>query len=158
MNRYLVVATEDELRLPWAKTECNRIPIITGVGGTNVIRALRNLKRDSDILNVGYCGSYTYPIGTVTWPQQCRLWHPNVSFQEETFKLNSSSGVICLTAGDFVTDPEGLPPFSVVDMELAYILAFGFRVVSSVKYVSDNLNYKEYESSIESCKASKVFK
>lgn len=145
-EKYLIVATEEELSLDWAVTERHRTTIVTGVGGTNVIRALRYLPRDSDILNVGYCGSNSFPIGTVLWPQFTRLLHPNVPFKEETFRLcYSSSEVTCFTAGDFVTDPEMLPPFSVVDMELAYIAAFGFRVVASVKYVSDNLDIKEYE-------------
>lgn len=144
--KYLVVATEAELELPWAKVECERVPIITGVGGTNVIRALRDIPRDSDILNVGYCGSNTFPVGTVIWPQHTRLFHPNVPFEEETFALGcSSSGVICLTSGDFVTTGIGVPPLSVIDMELAYIAAFGFNEIAAVKYVSDNFNIKEYE-------------
>lgn len=146
MKKYLVVATENELELPWAKAFDCYDTIVTGVGGTNIIRALKDLPRDVCIMNVGYAGSNTYPVGTVTWPQQCRLWHPKVSFQEETFRLNSTSGVICLTAGDFVTEADdSMPPFSIIDMELAYILAFGFSEVRAVKYISDNLNYKEYE-------------
>lgn len=144
--RYLVVATEKELSLPWAMVECNRIPIVTGVGGTNVIKALRDLPRHADILNVGYCGSPSFPVGVVVWVQYARLHHPGVLFNEETFEMKGSrSGVTCLTSGDFVTDPGGIPPGSIVDMELAYIAAFGFDNVSAVKYVSDNLNFKEYE-------------
>lgn len=145
-TRYLVVATEEELSLPWAKEACDRIPIVTGVGGTNVIKALRGLPRNADILNVGYCGSPSFPVGKVVWVQYARLHHPGVSFKEETFEMKGScSGVTCLTSGDFVTDPGGIPPGCIVDMELAYIAAFGFDNVSAVKYVSDNLNLKEYE-------------
>lgn len=148
--RYLVVATEEELSLPWAKVECNRIPIVTGVGGTNVIKALRGLPRNADILNVGYCGSPSFPVGKVLWVQYARLLHPGVSFKEDTFEMKGScSGVTCLTSGDFVSDPDGIPPKSIVDMELAYIAAFGFENLSAVKYVSDNLNIKEYESCLK---------
>ena len=51
------------------------------------------------------------------------------------------------TAGDFVTSGQ-LPEHSVVDMELAYILALGFHNVQATKYVSDNLNYQQYEQTI----------
>lgn len=158
MNRYLVVATEDELQLPWAQAMSDHQPIVTGVGGTNVIRALRDLPRDSEIFNVGYAGSLCYPVGSTQWVTYCRLWHPNVEFKEPSFKLSETGHVICLTAGDFVLDGSLLPIHTVVDMELAYIAAFGFAKLTAIKYISDNLNYKEYESSIESCKASQVFK
>ena len=36
----------------------------------------------------------------------------------------------------------------VFDMELAYILALGFKKVESIKIVSDNLSLKEYEENI----------
>ena len=148
--RYLVVATKEELYLPIAKKERNRIPIVTGVGGTNVIKALRNLPRNADILNVGYCGSPCFPVGEVICVQYAKLLHPGVHFNEETFELKGSScGVTCLTSGDFVTDPHGLPPNSIVDMELAYIAAFGFENTSAVKYVSDNLNLNEYETCLK---------
>ena len=149
MRKYLVVATKDELNLPWARSFSELETIVTGVGGTNVIRALKGLPQDSQIYNVGYCGSQMYPVGTVLWVNHCRLWHPNVTFQERTFELaESSSGITCYTAGDFILNGEELPPDSVVDMELAYIAAFNFARVASVKYVSDNLNLKQYEITI----------
>lgn len=144
--KYLVVATKEELLLPRAKDECDRLPIVTGVGATNVIKALRNISKDSDILNVGYCGSLYFPVGEVVNVQYSRLYHPGVSFEEEIFELNGPrSGITCLTAGDFVTEPRGFIPMAVVDMELAYIAALGFKKVTSIKYISDNLNLKEYE-------------
>ena len=147
MSNYLVVATEDELLLPWAKSNlCQRDVIITGVGGSNVIKALRNIPKDSDILNVGYCGSSYYPIGEDIWIHATRLWHPNVDFAEPVFFLDNDGASVCLTAGDFVTAGEGLPDRAVVDMELAYIAAFGFKRIRSVKRVSDNLNYLQYKN------------
>ena len=151
MNRYLIVATEDELRLPFAVAALQnnyRHPIVTGVGATNVIESLRKLPFCSDILNVGYCGSNRYPVGSVVWIGCTRLWHPNVDFREEVYSL-STEEAICLTAGDFVLDGEDMPAKSVVDMELAYIAAFGFRTLAAVKYVSDNLNLKQYNQTIK---------
>jgi len=151
MNRYLIVATEDELKLPFAVGAIQggyRQPIVTGVGATNVIMALRKLPRHADILNVGYCGSNRYPIGSVVWIGESRLWHPNVDFKENTFHLMDGTDAICFTAGDFVLDGSDLPVKSVVDMELAYIAAFGFQSLRAVKYVSDNLNLQQYEKTL----------
>ena len=144
--KYLVTATERELDLPFARAlrEGGRVPIVTGIGGTNVILALRALPRDADIINVGFCGSSVFDKGSSLWVHDCRLWHPHVDFEERTFKLQESGLVTCLTAGDFVTDAYKLPANAVVDMELAYIAALGFASLQSVKYVSDNLNLKEY--------------
>lgn len=146
MSKYLVVATKAELSLPWAECEKgNREIIVTGVGGVNVIRALRDLPKDSDILNVGYCGSSSFPIGFTVFVREVRLWHPNVTFDEPTFTLATRGNAICLTAGDFVKEGTGMPDKSVVDMELAYIAALGFRHLESIKFVSDNLNYEQYD-------------
>lgn len=150
-NRFLIVATEVELQLPLAVAAVQggyRQPVVTGVGATNVIQALRKLPRHADILNVGYCGSNRYPVGAVVWIADTRLWHPNVDFREATFHLMDGAGATCMTAGDFVLDGEDLPAKSVVDMELAYIAAFGFQSLRAVKYVSDNLNLQQYEKTL----------
>lgn len=151
MNRYLIVATEAELQLLQSRTalDAGYKPIVTGVGGTNVIRALKGLPRKSKLWNVGYCGSNRYPVGHVLMIGSTRLWHPNVDFKEEVFNLTDVSDTICLTAGDFVLNGEDLPVKSVVDMELAYIAAFGFQSLRAVKYVSDNLNLKQYNQTIK---------
>lgn len=145
--KYLIVATKDELELPAAIAEPDRIIIVTGVGATNVIQALRHLPKDSDVLNVGYCGSVDYRVGETVEIGKSKLFHPNVGFTEKCFEL-SDSETTCLTAGDFVIGGR-LPKNSVVDMELAYIAAFEFEKLRAVKYVSDNLNYKEYEECLK---------
>ena len=45
---------------------------------------------------------------------------------------------------DFVLETKIKKPV-VFDMELAYILALGFKNVESIKIVSDNLSLKQYE-------------
>ena len=143
--KYLVVATQEELNLPAAQDE-ERVPIVTGVGGANVIKALQGLHLAADILNVGYCGSRAFPVGHVCEIGECRTYHPNCDFEERTFKINGGD-VLCLTSGDFVVGGE-LPHNSVVDMELAYIAAMGFKNLKSVKYVSDSLDYEQYTKEI----------
>lgn len=143
MRKYLVVATEDELALPLASCLDGFRVIVTGVGGTNVIRALKDIPRDAQIVNIGWAGSTYYPVGSVLRIGGTRLWHPTVDFKEETFVLGNDE-TLCLTAGDFI-EGANLPDHSVVDMELAYIAAFGFSRLSSIKYISDNLNLKEYQ-------------
>ena len=146
-RKYLVVATSDELNIPQAKEAArDRVVIVTGVGGTNTIRALRDLPKDADILNIGYCGSWNHAIGTSLRIGMCRTFHKNCTFVEPTFQLDGGC-VLCLTAGDFVKNSE-IPKDAVVDMELAYIAALGFTNLSSVKVVSDNLNYEQYEATI----------
>lgn len=151
-TKLLVVATPEELELPWAKAmkaDESRKVVITGVGGANVIRALRGYPEDAEIFNVGYCGSSCYPKGSFHWIGYCRLWHPIAgAFEEPSFKISGLSKTICLTAGDFITDGNDLPAHSVVDMELAYIAALGFKSIKSVKYVSDNCNFNDYKEAL----------
>lgn len=144
---YVVVAMEDELQLEMSRIFLNlrAKPIVTGVGGTNVIRALKDLPKDALIHNIGYAGSDYYPIGAVRQIGYSRLFHPNVEFDERTFRLAGPAEDLCLTAGDFVLGPEGLPEKAIVDMELAYICALGFETVIAFKYISDNLSLEQYE-------------
>ena len=62
MYKYIVIATPDELKLAqkyiqdYGFSPNTRI-IITGVGGVNVYRALKDIPRESaHILNIGYAG------------------------------------------------------------------------------------------------------
>ena len=152
-HRYLIVATEAELLLPEAVAIAKKPDfeiIVTGVGGTNVVKALRGLSRRSIVYNVGYCGSSFFEVGSVVPIDLCRLYHPNCEFDEETFQISGMRrDNICLTAGDFVTSPKDIPPRAVIDMELAYIVAFGFHIIHSIKYVSDRFNYQEYQTCLK---------
>ena len=147
-QRYLIVATPAELELVSREEIRSRHVIITGVGGTNIIAALRDIPREADVLNVGYAGSAHLKIGTRVAIGQVRLWHPNVEFVEPTYILDEHQQSICLTAGDFVTQDEGMPYNAVVDMELAYIAAFGFEKLRSIKVVSDNLSITQYDEKV----------
>ena len=116
--------------------------IVTGVGGLNIIKSLIDLPRETEIYNIGYAGSNTVPIGT-----RCRIgrvcaYHPNSEFEEKEFLLDGDT--TCYTSGDFVLSSDIDEP-CVFDMELAYIMALGFKNVVSEKIVSDCLNINQFE-------------
>ena len=50
----------------------------------------------------------------------------------------------CYTSADFVTHTDIKEP-CVFDMELAFILALGYRNIQAIKVVSDNLDKKQYD-------------
>lgn len=139
----IVVAMPEEVKL--AKPDGNGV-LVTGVGALNVIKSMKNIDRRTPIVNVGYAGSNTIKKGTWVKVGKVKTFHPNVAFDEPTFMLNGDTP--CYTAGDFVTCAQIKEP-CVFDMELAYILALGFTNVTSYKLVSDCLNTKEFEETME---------
>ena len=141
----IVVATEAERKIAESRWK-NESILVTGVGGLNVYKALCDVDRNEKILNFGYCGSNLLQIGSEVSVGYCRLYHPNVEYKEEAFNIGGET--ICLTSCDFVLKTEIKEPV-VFDMELAFILAMGFRSVKSIKIVSDNLSLKQYEESTE---------
>lgn len=141
MMEYVVVATPEETRLIERFPHLKGLPIIiTGVGGTNVLRALNALDRNSEIINIGYGGSVDLVIGEVYQISKCRLFH-SVPYDEKTFILRQGQ-VPCHTSTDFVT--EG-PPGVIFDMELAFICAMEFKSVIAYKIISDNCNLNQYD-------------
>jgi hypothetical protein len=119
--------------------------VITGVGGTNVVRSLRAYPQDTHIINIGFAGSATIPKGEVVRVKDVSLYHPNCEYEEPVMQI-SDEGVHCYTSCDFVGDKER--ENSVFDMELAFIAALGFLKVDSIKVVSDSIDYEEYEQTI----------
>lgn len=141
MNRYIVIATNEELSLVDRLPLDNHLPvIITGVGGTNVINALKDLPRDSVIYNIGYAGCPNVPVGTMVQIGKSKLFH-KVEYMEQTYEIGD--GMPCYTSTDFVT--EGVSPGCVYDMELAFICSLGFSFVRAYKVISDNCNYNQYK-------------
>ena len=145
-DKLIVVATDKEYKLAKKRFK-HRIIITTGVGGINVVRKLKRLPKWLKITNFGYVGSNNIPIGTEVKVRWCKLYHPCVEYKEPIFVLGVHEGVPCYTSNDFVLETPINQP-SVFDMELAYILALGFKRVESIKIVSDNLSLKEYEKNI----------
>ena len=143
----VVVATDEELRMAKERFPDEEI-IKTGVGGVNVYKTLRNFPEDTEVLNFGHVGSNNLAVGTEVEIGECKLYHPNVEYTEETFNLGGN--IPCYTSNDFVLKTDIQEPV-VFDMELAYICAM-FKNVRSIKIVSDNLSLKEYETNVEELK------
>jgi hypothetical protein len=141
----IVVATEAEYKEAEKRWKDENI-VKTGVGGLNVVRRLLWFDRDTPIINFGYVGSNTIPIGTTVEIGECKLYHPNVDYREPVYKLGGDTK--CYTSNDFVLSTQEKDP-CVFDMELAYIIALGYRNVRSIKIVSDNLSLKQYNNTLE---------
>ena len=147
----VVIATKDELKLVEEYGFSNNPILITGVGGVNVVNALKDLPRDTHILNIGYAGSNTLEIGTSVSVGRVHTYHPKAEFSEtESYNLTIGTHT-CYTSTDFVTQCDFKEP-CVFDMELAFICALGFKQVRSIKIVSDNLSIEEYENTVDSNK------
>lgn len=159
----VVVATDEEYDFVSKRFKEDEI-IKTGVGALNVINALKDLPKDTPILNFGLVGSNKIPKGTLCTVSKCKLYHPTVDYDDIEFDLRGGideniqpliltieNYVTCYTSNDFVLWTDIQEPV-VFDMELAYILALGFTKVRSVKQVSDTLNLDEYNSSAKNLK------
>lgn len=135
----IVVASKAELDLV---KDTNEPIIITGEGAEGIIRALRNIPRKTPIKNVGYAGSNSIRAGKKCRIGRVQFYYHNADIESEEYILDGEYP--CYTAGDFVTSTNIKEP-CLFDMELAYILALGFKNVVAEKTVSDNLNIKEYQ-------------
>lgn len=146
----IVVATDEEYKLAKKRYPHKKI-VQTGVGALNVIRTLKKYPKWIPIINFGYAGSNKIPIGTEVNVCISMLHHPNVDYEEPIYHLkfkNPETDVICLTSNDFVLETKYKEPV-VFDMELAFIMALGFKNVESIKIVSDNLSLSQYEEEIK---------
>ena len=144
----IVVATDEEYKL--AKKRYPRKKIVqTGVGALNVIHTLKKYPKWIPITNFGYAGSNNIPIGTEVSVGFSMHYHPNVDYLEPAYIVNDrKSEIWCYTSNDFVLETKIKEP-CVFDMELAYIMALGFKNVKSIKIVSDNLSLSQYEEEIK---------
>ena len=141
----VVVATDEEYKLARKRFKGQEI-LKTGVGGINILNTLKEADKWQKITNFGYVGSNIIPIGTEIKVGECKLYHPNVEYEEPIYKLDGN--ITCYTSNDFVLETKIKEPV-VFDMELAYILALGFKNVESIKIVSDNLSLSQYEEEIK---------
>lgn len=146
IDTLIVVATDEEYELAQKRFIGYDI-IKTGVGGLNVINKLKDISRDTKIINFGYVGSNCIAEGTEVTIGYSRMYHPNVKYDEPIYRLYNDSEITCFTSNDFVLKTDVLKP-AVFDMELAYIFALGFKQVSSIKIVSDKLSLKEYNKTV----------
>ena len=147
-DKMIVVATEEEYKLAKERFKHQKI-VQTGVGPLNVIETLRKYPKWTKIINFGYAGSKTIPIGTEVKIGYSASYHPKVYYLDMAYILdNEESDVWCYTQADFI-EPEEAEENAVYDMELAYICALGFKDVKSIKIISDNCNQEEYNKFIK---------
>lgn len=148
----VVIAEKEELKLVEELGYGDEPIIITGVGGLNVIRALKDFPKDTEILNIGYAGSNNIKIGTKVVVSTVKTLHEKATFTEQSKCCRVPTGhnskvAPCYTSTDFVTKTE-IKEDCVFDMELAFICSL-FDRVWAVKVVSDNLNKEEYKKEIK---------
>lgn len=123
---------------------------ITGVGAINVLRALRDVPRDTELLNIGYAGSANFEIGSWVEVTDVCLNHPNVTYSEPELRLmtgEKQDGLLqarCYSGTDFVLQSDYRD--CVFDMELAFIAGMGFQNIRALKKVSDNLSLHTYHT------------
>jgi hypothetical protein len=149
----VVIAEKEELKLV-EKLGYNGIPvIITGVGGLNVINALKNMSSDTEIINIGYAGSNKFKAGTVVGVSKASTYREKANFKEVEkclcLNINDKINEVapCYTSTDFV-EKTNKEKACVFDMELAFICAM-FDNVRSIKVVSDTLSFEEYKTNMK---------
>lgn len=131
--------------------------VVTGIGALNVLRALRDVPRETRLLNIGYVGSANFDIRSAVVVTEVRLNHPNVKYPEPELLLEPipdawictpemTKRAVCYSNTDFVLASDYHD--CVFDMELAYIAGMGFEHLSSLKIVSDNLSLKTHREVI----------
>lgn len=148
----ILIAEEGERKLVEQYLPGNTNILITGVGALNVMKTLRNVPLDTELINIGYCGSSNFEIGTVVEVTEARLNRMLAQYDEPVLPLNplddlffqalNPKKAVCYSSTDFVTASDFCD--CVFDMELAFILGLGFTHVSAIKIVSDNLSIHQY--------------
>ena len=109
--------------------------------GINAVE-LPNLTEDDTIVNIGYCGAYNVPVGTIVEPSEVReIGTGNVA---KVDKLFGCDDIICFTANEFVTEP-AIMQESIYDMELYKLTQLPHKKIHTLKIVSDNLNEADCE-------------
>lgn len=133
--------------------------LVSGVGALNVIKALQHLPAQTEVLNIGYAGSSNFAVGSAVKISEARLNHPNCRYPEPEIHLDTipdewlsqkTISAVNYSGADFVLQSDYKD--CTFDMELAYIAAFDFAKVYSLKIISDNLSlhaYREHAAGVE---------
>lgn len=151
MKKYIFIAEEGERQLidkHLSDINGEAEIVVTGVGAFNILKNLKDIPRDAEVINIGYAGSSNFAIGSVVVVTESRLNHPQVNYPEPEYILKpiaiktATQQAICYSGTDFVTESKYRD--CVFDMELAFIAGLGFTNLSAVKIVSDNLDLHAY--------------
>ena len=106
---------------------------LIGIGGTN----LPQTSPDDILVNVGYCGGYKVPVGSIVEP--CSAGDFRTGDMEVLDLHFDCMAYPCFTADTFVTKPLDRSP-AIYDMELWKVLKLPHRKLYCIKIVSDNLD------------------
>lgn len=121
--------------------------VLMGVGAGNVIKTCSQLPHGTRVINIGYAGSNSLSIGTVSMVKESHRYTDGVyQFADYANPLPlSANGYPCYTSNSFVTSTQIVEP-TLFDMELNYIAAFTpcLDLVASIKVVSDNLSVEAF--------------
>lgn len=112
---------------------------IIGINGTE----MPETTKEDIIVNLGYCGAYKIPVGTII--------EPSIVFDFDSHKKAKINHIFntkrarCFTSKKFVL--EHIVNFeSIYDMELYEISKIPHKKLFSLKIVSDNLNEHDCEN------------
>ena len=112
---------------------------MTGIGGIN----LPQTSPDDILVNVGYCGGYGVPVGSIVQP--CLSGDYGTGETISLVPHFDCPAYPCFTADTFVTEPLGDTP-AIYDMELWKLLGLPHRKLYCLKIVSDNLDERACEA------------
>lgn len=145
----VVVANVQEKKLAAKMFKKYEIKVI-GEGFYQVLVNLKGISKKQPLINFGMAGGAGFNVGEVVEVGCSKLLNVIYPIKCKTYKL-SNSKAICYTNNDFVLKNDTKDKKCLFDMELYYILAFGYNVIRSVKVVSDNLDLKKYQKNKAKC-------
>ena len=162
MKKLVVIAEKEELKLV-EQLGYDKYPVlIMGVGATNVIENLKDIPRDTQIINIGFAGSKNLPVDKFYCVDRVSMNQTDLVYNNPVYTLaycpwpadrinydepnDPIEPKTCYTSSDFVLKSN--KENCLFDMELAYIKALGFEDVLAFKYVSDNLDLQDYRSKL----------
>lgn len=103
---------------------------------------LPEITDEDTIVNIGYCGAYKVPVGTIIEPSIVSCAKSGATAKID--KIFGCKDIKCYTADDFVTEPI-VDCESIYDMELFKLSQLPHKHIYSLKIVSDNLNEHDCE-------------
>lgn len=111
---------------------------VVGINATDMIETTA----EDTIVNIGYCGAYNVPVGTIIEPSE--VYDINSGETARINKIFNCEDIKCYTSNEFVTEPVEEYP-SIYDMELFKLTQYPHKRIHALKIVSDNLNEDDCE-------------
>lgn len=106
---------------------------VIGINATDV----PSTTEDDTIVNIGYCGAYGVPVGSIIEPSEVYEIYTGNSAKVD--RLFDCEDIVCFTSDEFVTEP-AVNYRSIYDMELYKLAQLPHKKLHALKIVSDNLD------------------